>query len=304
MKFTNRLLAMLLCIVMLSAVACLSVSAITLLPVGNWVYHEINNNTEIEIYDYTGANETLFTPYSHNLLPITTVGMGAFNENTTLQKITLSKYITTVSDHAFQNCTALNTVLFQDKSVKAIGNYAFAGCSSLSDISLEDTLIETVSDSAFMNCDSLTEVTLPSTVTTIEDNAFAYCDNLRKVTIPKSATVFKGNAFSNSPNVVIYCYKDSVAHEFAFTYGIDFVLIDDIATYILGDADNDGIVSVIDATVIQFVLAKKADKPDGYDVRSDVDKDGVVSVMDATTIQLYVAGLLDDTSNIGKSFEY
>ncbi len=303
MKFTNRLIAMLLCIVIMSAFACLSVSAITLFPVGDWVYQKINDDTEFEIYDYTGIQTDVFTPYSYNRIPITTVGSNAFGGNTTIQKITLSKYATTVSHHAFLNCTSLTTVAFQGVTVTSIEDSAFSGCSSLNNISLENTLIETVSYGTFMNCDSLSEVTLPDTVTTIEENAFGYCDSLKKVVIPATVTSIDADAFYSTPDVVIYCYEDSFAHGYAVDNNMEFVLIDGRQTYLMGDADNDGIVTVLDSTYIQLVLAMKDEKNDGFDIRSDVDIDGVTSIMDATSIQLHLAGLLFD-SLIGKNFEY
>lgn len=60
---------------------------------------------------------------------------------------------------------------------------------------------------------------------------------------------------------------------------------------VLGDADNDGVVSVMDATQIQRFIAQliTVDKI-RYDL-SDYDKDGAVSVMDATAIQQFLAGL-------------
>lgn len=303
MKFTNRIIAILLCIVMMSAVACLSVSAVTLLPVGSWVYHEINNYTEVEIYDYNGTNSVVFTPYSNNKIPITTIGSNAFYGNTTMQKITLSQYITTVCSYAFQDCTALKTVEFQGVSVTSIDRFAFSGCTSLSTIALENTLVETISEGAFLNCDSLTEITIPDTVTKIDEVAFGNCDTLNKVLIPATVTEIHEDAFTGSPNVVIHCYENSPAHTYAVENDIEFVLVEDKETYILGDADNDGVVSVLDASFIQMVLAMKVDKPEGFDLRADVESDGDVSIMDATRVQYYIAGLLIDTP-IGKVCEY
>lgn len=57
---------------------------------------------------------------------------------------------------------------------------------------------------------------------------------------------------------------------------------------IIGDVDSDGEVSILDATEIQMVLAKK--KPLFEDVFiADFDGDGGVSVLDATAIQLYLS---------------
>ena len=61
--------------------------------------------------------------------------------------------------------------------------------------------------------------------------------------------------------------------------------------FILGDVDGDGVVSIMDATVIQAHCA------DQYVISktevADVDKDGLISVLDATTIQRFVAQLIE-----------
>lgn len=340
MKKSNRMIALILCFAMISALACLSVSAITLFPVGNWMYQKINNNTEFEIYEFTGTNSTVFIPYSHNSLPIASVGANAFTDNTSMQKITISKNVHTVSHHAFLNCTNLATVVFQTNSVTDIQRGAFSGCSSLTDINLEDTMIETIYEETFMNCDSLTEITVPGTVTAIKDNAFAYNDSLSKIVIPKSVTTISSTAFDGSENTVIYCYENSFAHRFAVNNEIPFVLIDEsddpteptipsepetqpvdptvpsepetqpveptvpVRTYILGDIDNDNEISVMDATRIQMILVERITEYTDEDViRGDIDRDGVLSIMDVTSIQRFIADY-DDGLDIGVTFEY
>ncbi len=60
---------------------------------------------------------------------------------------------------------------------------------------------------------------------------------------------------------------------------------------VLGDADGDGVLSVMDATQIQRYGAQLITSSDIRLDLSDFDKDGVVSVMDATTIQQKLASL-------------
>lgn len=58
-------------------------------------------------------------------------------------------------------------------------------------------------------------------------------------------------------------------------------------TYTTGDVDNDGVVSVMDATEIQMVLAQMKEWAyENAEAAADFDGDGVASVMDATAIQL------------------
>ena len=56
-----------------------------------------------------------------------------------------------------------------------------------------------------------------------------------------------------------------------------------------GDADFDGELSILDATLIQMYIAGLVDETEVDLSVSDIDSDGDVSVMDATAIQLKIA---------------
>lgn len=57
----------------------------------------------------------------------------------------------------------------------------------------------------------------------------------------------------------------------------------------LGDVNNDGIINIVDVTVIQKVIAKIKEAPANFDTVADVNCDGIVSIKDATIIQKYIA---------------
>ena len=59
---------------------------------------------------------------------------------------------------------------------------------------------------------------------------------------------------------------------------------------ILGDADEDGKVTIIDSTVIQMHLANVKKLSELGEKLADVDGDGSITIMDATYIQIYLAG--------------
>ena len=59
--------------------------------------------------------------------------------------------------------------------------------------------------------------------------------------------------------------------------------------FLLGDADQDGVISVMDATEIQLYAASKKQLSDVALLAADADCDGVVTVMDATEIQMFAA---------------
>lgn len=64
----------------------------------------------------------------------------------------------------------------------------------------------------------------------------------------------------------------------------------DSTAYMIGDADGDNEVSVLDATVIQRVVAS-IDVADFNESAADADGDGAVTVFDATAIQRHLADL-------------
>ena len=69
--------------------------------------------------------------------------------------------------------------------------------------------------------------------------------------------------------------------------------------YLRGDADGDGDITIMDATVIQRVLAGVKEDPDGGIALRGSVTDSVLNIMDATAIQRYLADL-EDTHGIGE----
>ena len=70
----------------------------------------------------------------------------------------------------------------------------------------------------------------------------------------------------------------------------DGVLTINKRTYILGDANGDGVININDSTLIQRHLAKY-DPPVAIDLQAaDVDGNGKVDITDATILQKYLAG--------------
>ena len=72
-----------------------------------------------------------------------------------------------------------------------------------------------------------------------------------------------------------------------------------VTKVLLGDADNNGIVNIVDATSIQKTLI--GIKVDSFNSKAaNADENKEISVLDATLIQKYIVGLANDT-NIGKT---
>ncbi len=67
------------------------------------------------------------------------------------------------------------------------------------------------------------------------------------------------------------------------------------SAYIIGDTDLDGAVTIKDATLLQFYIAKLAKLTDKQLLLADVDHDNVNTIKDTTCIQLYLAHVLKNT---------
>ena len=79
-----------------------------------------------------------------------------------------------------------------------------------------------------------------------------------------------------------------------------------IIEYLYGDADDDGRLTIKDATIIQLYLAGYTDFITSEKAlkQADTNRDGVPSIMDATYIQLFLADLIDEIPDESASVSY
>ena len=153
--------------------------------------------------------------------------------------------------------------------------------------------IKTISDKAFLSSYLLSKLTIADSVQYIGDYAFAGCKKLYSVFVPKSVTHICEKAFGyTAPNANGECQKidgfsitgyiNSAAQEYANKHGFEFL--------ILGDVNSDNTLTIMDATIIQRVLAKKEQfTSDQTETLADFNLDGVITVTDATKLQRVLA---------------
>ena len=216
-------------------------------------FEKNDNGSAYEINKYTGDESAVFIPKQYNGFPITSIGEYSFVD------------------------TSVSSVIFGD-NIQVVENNAFINVSSLTVVGFNDNLMS-IKSLAFAGCEGLNDLEIPAGVTEIADDAFLGCDNL-----------------------IIYCYADSAAYEYAAKKGIPFVIISaaestepstepsaESEQYMLGDVDSDGEVTILDATVIQQVLAKYI--VESFDEKAaNVTGEGL-SIVDVTLIQRYLAGI-------------
>ena len=96
---------------------------------------------------------------------------------------------------AFQNCTALTSVVFEGDNLSKINLNTFNGCSALSSIELPESL-EKIEYNAFDDCSALKSIVIPDKVTYIGEGAFNYCSGLQEAYIGDGVTEIAAKAFA------------------------------------------------------------------------------------------------------------
>lgn len=96
---------------------------------------------------------------------------------------------------AFQNCTALTSVVFEGDNLSKINLNTFNGCSALSSIEFPESL-EKIEYNAFDDCSALKSIVIPDKVTYIGEGAFNYCTGLQEAYIGDGVTEIAAKAFA------------------------------------------------------------------------------------------------------------
>ncbi|MDE7114119.1 MAG: InlB B-repeat-containing protein, partial [Acetatifactor sp.] len=109
--------------------------------------------------------------------------------------------------------------------VKEIAEEAFAN-TKVAFVDLSSTEIARVPERAFADCEKLIQVILPNSVRSVESGAFTGCVNIQRLTVPNLNTVFRTDAVDtsgpNRPNGLVFvCNDESLAYEYAVTYGFE-----------------------------------------------------------------------------------
>ncbi len=136
-----------------------------------------------------------------------------------IKEVILCEGITTVGEHAFEQCRLLRKVTLPN-SVTAIKSGAFAFCDLLSDINFPNG-ITVISSSAFYSCESLRKIELPKTLKKIYSDAFFGC-GLQELILPDGLEYIGARAFAGCHGLTTVTVPASVTEigDFAFGRGM------------------------------------------------------------------------------------
>lgn len=254
---------------------------------------------------YKGNDEEVKIP-----LNVTAIGNGAFADNQQIRTVNISKYVETLGEGAFKNCTNLANVNFATfGSVKTVGSNVFTGTAFYDRFDGDFFTIGTLLIKYRGNDDF---VYIPNTVTAIAPDCFMGCyaasdredDDTKSgytwvvssVFVPASVTKLGKNCFALDklddgsyylPK--IYAYNNTAAMD-----ALKAQKYDAIAMPALADVDANGAVEAADARLalrlsVHLDLNTTPDKVHA----ADVDGSGIVTSSDARTILRLVVELED-----------
>ena len=189
---------------------CNSLKEVYITNIDAWAMTDFSSSYANPIY--YGAdlylNDDLITEVT--LTVATKIEDYAFYDYSNLTSITISSSVTSIGNNAFDNCSSLRTVIFEENSqLTSIGEDAFSGCSNLTSITIPSG-VTIIGEWAFYSCSSLTSIEIPNSVTSIGKYAFYCCSILTRIEIPSSVTSIGDSAFRDCYALAeVYNYSTS-----------------------------------------------------------------------------------------------
>lgn len=285
MKLTKKIFTGITALILICSLATVSVFAETYFVENNFKFKCDSDNNAI-IAEYYGKEKNVVIPDELIGSPVIGFEQTAFYENSTMEHITFGKNIKTIPAMCFAS-SALQEVTLPS-TLTALVWGAFQNCTAMTEVKFDNPNITTIPRHCFNGCAQLKNVEISNGITTIEEYAFANCTAEMSVFIPDSVTEISSNAFYNCGNLTIFCAKDSYARTFAEQEGIPYILTD----YQIGDVDMDTEITILDATLIQQYLAYLTEFDAQKVYLSDFDNNGKIDILDVTEMQKFIAHLI------------
>ncbi len=166
----------------------------------NDISWSIDDNGNIKPSDKSKASGEITIPNTVNGKTVTGIAGAAFFSVSSLKSVTIPSSVTSIGSNAFESCTSLTSVNFDnDSQLTSINVGAFYKCSALTSINIPNN-VTSIGYSAFSNCSSLTSINFDndSQLTSIYFGAFADCSSLTSINIPSSVTEIYAVAFLNT----------------------------------------------------------------------------------------------------------
>jgi hypothetical protein len=130
---------------------------------------------------------------------VTSIGIHAFDECTSLKEVTILGELTSIEKYTFYKCKQLENVTIP-QGVAYIGVSAFEECDSLKEMTIPKK-VKSIDKCAFCSCKAITSLTILSDDVTFTNQTFYECVGLKELVVPISVDL----ASESSTNVWGYC---------------------------------------------------------------------------------------------------
>lgn len=217
---------------------------------------------------------------------VTEIGEGAFMNWKALKEIAIPDGITVLNDYLFKNCSSLSVLTLPTK-MKSIGKEVFYGCYSLKILTIPEGIkkltYHTVS-SGLSSKGALEELVLPVSMSKVEKYAFSGYSNPFKLTVLNPYTDLSALNKSLNDWVTICGYDGSTAEKLAKNAKLTFISLGTppssiTPNVVLGDVNDDGIVSVADIVSLQNYLLGRTKTLENWE-NADLCKDNRLNAYD------------------------
>lgn len=178
-----------------------------------------------------------------DLSQVTEIQSGAFDGCTSLTEIDIGRYITTLHDYTFANCTSLAWIT--TGFVESLEDYVFLNCRNLGVVATSG--FSAIGKGAFMGCAKLGGLDL-SKLSVIEQDTFNGCISL-STDIGKNTKRINARAFYNCKKLSIFNIPDSlyIIDDYAF-YGCEHLTVlpsvESNNIYYIGESAFEGCTSL------------------------------------------------------------
>lgn len=206
-----------------------------------------------------------------------------FSNCKNLESVVIPKSLNIVAGSPF-SWSGLKTGIIEEGST-IVPQEIFYCCDKLTKVVIPNT-VTSISQMAFSDCYSLEKIEIPLSVEHMGRAVFWNCTSLKEVVIPPSVTAIGDDMgdylYSSMDNITIKGYEGTFIESYCKEKGYPFVSLGELVD---GDADVNGVLNVMDATLVQKELAG-LEKITKYQLGvADVNGDDVVSIIDVTEIQ-------------------
>ena len=267
-----------------------------------------SNINRIGKYAFSGCEKLRATNGNWLNVPntIVTIDDYAFENCSSIEKISVTSGTNYISPSAFNGCISLktfhiiyggnsdyfymptNSELFNKEQTKFIRLMpAYSGTEyTFPDTALE--MVREIGDYAFNSSMNLEKITIPDGVKSIGEEAFSDCEKLTEIYFPKSIEKIGYWALYGIKTQNVDVYYDGTAVDFEkFDVYFPSNITMHYSGVAVGDLHQDGKIDILDLIALKKAIAEKNERTD----QNDINADGKLDAGDIVSLRKMILGL-------------